>query len=347
MQLALVAGCLLVTPSLAQQEIVEQMIGAANALLATMEAPSPIENVVGYQRRESLVRSFDDEARIDWTYWPTEREGLELAHMSAEQRVLVHDLLSSVLSARGHLKVVQIMQLEHILEVLEDVGLPRSVGHYKLAFFGTPSADEPWGWRFEGHHVSINISLVQGELRVTPTFLGANPAEVRSGPLAGVRTLAAEEDLGRDLVMSLTDEQRARAVISDQAPNDILSGNLGRPREEWDAWRVTLQPEGVPVGELNEAQQHWVRRILDEVVGTYRPEISQQHLQSIDVAELSFAWMGRLERRAPHYYRLQGPDFVFEYDNVQNGANHIHTVWRSRASDFGVDLLEEHYRSSH
>jgi hypothetical protein len=335
-------------PVAAQDAVIEEIVSAANAVLATMPVePTPIESLVGYHRRASILRAQDDTERENWTYWPTERVGLELDLMTAEQKLLVHDLLLSVLSARGHLKVAQIMQLEQILALLEQGGLPRGVGHYKLVFFGEPSRSDPWGWRFEGHHVSVNVSIAAGTVAVTPSFLGSNPAEVRTGTLAGLRVLAAEEDLGRELVMSLSDNQRARAIVSAQAPNDILTGNVNRPRSEWGAWRVTLEPQGIPVRELNEAQQLWVRRILEEVAASYRPEVSAAYLRAIDVAELSFAWMGSTERRAAHYYRLQGPDFVFEYDNVQNNANHIHTVWRSRSGDFGEDLLERHYRDRH
>ena len=325
---------------------VERIVRAAEALVASVGGPpGPIEQMAGISRRGSLLLRYDDENRKNWTYWPTQRAGLPLELMSAEQRMLVHDLLRTVLSSKGHNKVANVMQLEDILKVTDEAGFPRDVGHYTLTFFGEPSTERPWAWRFEGHHVSLNVSVSPEGVTVTPTFLGSNPAEIRTGSLAGFRVLASEEDLGRELVQSFTPEQRAKAVLSDRAPSDILTGNLNKPREQWDAWRETLEPEGIRVAELNEVQQHWVRRILDEVVSTYRPEISKAYLDSIDVTELSFAWMGSTERRAPHYYRLQGPDFVFEFDNVQNGANHVHSVWRSKSSDFGESPLARHYQA--
>ena len=130
-------------------------------------------------------------------------------------------------------------------------------------------------------------------------------------------------------------------------PGEIYTGNIGKAREQWDEWRESLQPQGVSVGELNEMQQHWVRRILDEVVANYRPELSVARLAAIDPADLSFAWMGSTVRREPHYFRLQGEDFIFEYDNEQNMGNHVHSVWRSRGEDFGTDILERHYQSAH
>lgn len=325
---------------------VERIVRAADALLAAFAGPpGPIEQMSGVSRRDSLLLAVDDAERENWTYWPTERAGLPLELMSADQRMLVHDLLLAVLSSQGHSKILNIMQLERILKVTDELGFPRDVGHYTLALFGEPSAEEAWAWRFEGHHVSLNVAVSPDGVTVTPTFLGSNPGEIRTGPLAGYRVLAVEEDLGRELVTSLTDEQRARAVLSDRAPRDILTGQFGTPRDEWDAWRDEVRPQGIAVAELNEAQQHWVRRILDEVVSTYRPEVSQAYLDAVDVGDLHFAWMGSLERRGPHYYRLQGPDFVFEFDNVQNDANHVHSVWRSKSSDFGESPLERHYRA--
>jgi hypothetical protein len=325
---------------------VERVVRAAEALVATVGGPpGPIEQMAGVNRRDSLLLAYDDANRESWTYWPTQRAGLPLELMTAAQRTLVHDLLRTVLSSKGHNKVVNIMQLEQILKVTDEAGFPRDVGHYTVAFFGEPSTERPWSWRFEGHHVSLNVSVSSDGITVTPTFLGSNPGEIRTGALAGFRVLSGEEDLARELAGSFTAEQRSKAVLSDRAPNDIFTGNLNKPREEWKAWRETLAPEGIPVEELNEVQQHWVRRILDEVVSTYRPEISEAYLASIDVADLSFAWMGSTERREPHYYRLQGSDFVFEFDNVQNGANHVHSVWRSKASDFGASALEQHYQA--
>jgi hypothetical protein len=239
------------------------------------------------------------------------------------------------------------MQLEQILGMLDTAGLPRGVGHYEVVLFGKPSTTEPWSWRFEGHHVSLNVVVAPAGVTVTPSFFGSNPGEVRSGPLTGFRVLGAEEDLARDLVTSMSAGQRAKAVVSAEAPRDIFTGNINKPAEQWEAWRDSLQAVGIPVTELNEVQQHWVRRILDEVVGVYRPELSAELLSAIDPRTLSFAWMGATERGAPHYFRLQGADFVFEYDNVQDNGNHVHSVWRDKSKDFGMNLLGEHYRTSH
>ena len=335
------------TPGSPQAAVSTDMVEAAEALLATMDDEAQRQQMLRISKEENLLLSLEDEARKDWSYWPRPRAGLSLALMTAKQRTLTHDLLSSLLSAKGHLKVVQIMELEEVLGALEAVGLPRAVEDYFLVFFGMPSVNAPWAWRFEGHHVSLSVTVVPGGVTVTPSFLGANPAEIRSGALAGFRVLRAEEDLGRQLVLSLDVAHRARAVVSGDAPRDIFSGNLRKEQSDWDAWRTALRPEGIAVSDLSESQRILVRRIIDEVITTYRPEISTVYLQGIDLDNLRFAWMGSLERRSPHYYRLQGGDFVFEFDNSQGGGNHIHTVWRSLTRDFGADLLGDHYRRSH
>jgi hypothetical protein len=342
-------GLLLAAPSLAQEEraVQEDMVAVISALLATVQQAAPTEAMLGVERKANLVLPADDPQRENWQYWPTVRVGLPLEYMSAVQRRLVHDLLRTLLSSNGYLKATHIMRLEEILDVLDEAGLPRSVDHYRLVVFGTPSAETPWSWRFEGHHVSLNVAVSPEGVSVTPSFFGANPAEVVGGPLAGFRVHGILEDLARELLMSLSDEQRAVAVVAERAAAEIYSGNINKDRAQWDAWRQTLVPQGVAVSELNEVQQHWVRRMLDEIVGNYRPELAARYLAGVDVEELSFAWMGPPERHAPHYFRLQGTDFMFEYDNVQNDGNHVHSVWRSKAQDFGQDVLGEHYRTSH
>jgi hypothetical protein len=331
----------------ATSTIRETMVGVASALLATVEQAAPTEAMLGINRKASLSLPLDDAERENWQFWPTTRVGLPIENMTAAQRRMTHDLLTSALSSNGYLKVVQIMQLEEILDVLDEGGLPRSVDHYRLVVFGTPAVDAAWAWRFEGHHVSLSVSVSPDGVAVTPSFFGSNPAEVVAGPLAGFRVHGVVEDLARELLMSMTEAQRREAIVADRAPAEIFSGNINKERAQWDAWRETLRPEGVAVAELNEVQQHWVRRILDEVVGNYRPEISAEYLRAIDPRQLSFAWMGGVERHMPHYFRLQGPDFVFEYDNVQNSGNHVHSVWRNQSRDFGIGLLEQHYRTSH
>lgn len=331
-----------------QRERVAGMVGIAEELAESVQGRTMTDALYGFSQSERLLLPGGDPAREEWSYWPRPRAGLQIKYMTAEQKMLLHDLLNTALSVKGYLKVTHIMQLENVLEALETTPLPRDVGAYSLVIFGTPSLDEPWAWRFEGHHVSLSISVLPDRtLSVTPSFLGSNPAEIQRGPMAGFRVLPREEDLGFRLVSSLGPDQRRQAVLSEEAPSDILSTTLGRDPGSFDEWKETLQPDGLPVSLMNSDQRALVRRILDEVVTTYRPEISRDYLSRIVVDELSFAWMGSVAEEEPHYYRLQGPDFVFEYDDTQGDANHIHSVWRSRSGDLGGGVLEEHYQEAH
>jgi hypothetical protein len=306
-----------------------------------------VANMFGVDRAEMMILPLEDPERENWQFWPTARVGLPLEYMSAAERRVTQDLLAAALSSQGYLKAVHIMQLEQILDMLDEGGLPRSVDHYVLAIFGEPSESAPWAWRFEGHHVSLSVAVTPEGIAVTPSFFGSNPAQVRSGPLAGFRVHGRLEDLARDLVSSLDSRQRSQAVVGDRAPSEIATANMNKPRSEWNAWHDALDVVGVRVADLNEVQQHWVGLIFDEIVGNYQPEIQSVYREAVDIGSLSFAWMGSTERGEPHYFRLHGEDFLFEYDNVQNGGNHVHSVWRSESGDFGARLLQRHYEAAH
>ena len=279
--------------------VTEDMVTAAQAIIESTRggipqrgdrggAPNRVERMVGYSREALLNLPGDDEAKRDWVYWPRHRVGLSLEYMTADQRALVHDFLRASLSAVGYLKTVHVMQTEEILSLWEDIGLPRGNEKYWLAFFGTPSMEYPWAWRFEGHHVSLNVSVAPGGVRVTPTFFGADPAEVPTGPLAGFRPHAGVEDLGRALILSMDESQRGAAILSEEAPREIFATNLGRPRDDWETWKRTLAPEGIPVAALRPDQRQLAQRLLVEVVGAYRPEISSAYLNAINIDSLNF-----------------------------------------------------------
>ena len=330
------------------EDVVAEMTTLAREIVASADGSPITAMFYDLSQEELLALPGDDPARLDWGYWPRPRAGLPLRFMSAGQRRLTHELLSSVLSVKGYLKVTHIMQLEDVLEALETLALPRDVGEYALVIFGDPSTATPWAWRFEGHHLSLNIS-VQGpaSISVTPSFLGASPAEIRSGPMAGLRPLRLEQDLGLALLRSLDASQRDEAILSESSPGDILSGNMFQDPDEWEDWRTVLEPDGVAVAGMNAEQRLLVRRILDEVVTTYQPGIAREELRRIVVDELHFAWLGSTDPGEPHYYRIQGPDFVFEFDDASGDRGHVHTVWRSRSADFGGSVLQEHYQRSH
>ncbi len=321
-----------------------EMADIAQALLDAVDGPpGRIEVAVGYDRQELLRRDMDDDNRIDYIYWPHLRAGLPLEYMSADQKMLVHELLLSALSAKGYLSAVQIMQMEEVLADLEVIGFPRGSGRYNLTIFGEPGIENEWGWRFEGHHLSLNFTLTPQGISVTPSFWGAAPAQIRSGNLAGFRNLQHLHHAGLTLINALSLSQQAQAIEPGAPPNDILAGTLDLPREAWDDWKE-LGETGIHVATLADEQKALVQRIIDEVITAYRPEISASYLQQIDINEIWFTWIGGTTENEPHYYRLDGPDFFFEYDLVQNEGNHVHTVWRSKSGDFGADLLIRHRR---
>jgi len=305
------------------------MTAAARALLASLDA----------DQRAKIRWSFDSEERFNWHFIPREREGLPLAAMNDRQRQAAFGLLRAGLSESGYRKVEAIRVLEGVLRDIEK-SARRDPERYFFTIFGEPGA-AAWGWRYEGHHVAQNWTIVGGKATATtPAFLGTNPAEVQAGPHEGLRVLPAEEDLARALVASLTPAQRTRAVTSETAPPDILSGNS---RRAGVIDRTGLSAEGM-TGE----QRQRLMRLIEEHASVQAPGLADQRLARVrkePLADLLFAWAGPTAK-APgngHYYRVQGRTFLIEYDNTQNDANHQHVVWRDFAGDFGADLLAEHY----
>jgi hypothetical protein len=284
---------------------------------------------------------FEDEQRFDWHFIPKPRKGLTIKEMTSDQRALAHALLNSGLSQKGYAEALTIMSLDAILKVLEKdnpKAPARDPEMYYFSIFGTPGDKETWGWRVEGHHLSLNFTIVDGKVAVAgPAFFGTNPAKVLEGPRKGLRTLAVEEDLGRALVKSLTDEQRKTAVVTEAAPKDVISFNTRKA--------MLLEPVGVAYSQLNDDQKQQVANLVREYADRMRGELAAADLERIKASgwdKVQFAWAGGLELGQPHYYRVQGPTFLIEYDNTQNNANHVHSVWRDLTSDFGEDLLGKH-----
>ena len=280
--------------------------------------------------------------RHDWHFVPRERYGVRLKDMTADQRVAAHGLLQSVLSAQGYLKASGVMQLEGILGAIEGRPERRDPEDYYVNVFGTPSSGAPWAWRFEGHHISLNFTASgDGEPSVTPRFMGSNPHVVREGPAAGWSLLGAEENLARALMATLTAPQRTRAVIQAEAPRDIVTGN---------ARRVELDRfEGLPASEMTSDQRQLLMRLIEEYLNNTKADVSNREMDRIHDAgmeTLHFAWAGSLARGEGHYYRIHGPTVLIEYDNVQGGANHVHSVVRDPENDFGDDLLRRHYEEA-
>jgi hypothetical protein len=282
---------------------------------------------------------FDTAERFNWHFIPRERKGITWNDMTSAQQALAHAFLSSGLSSRGYQQVEMIQSLDQILKEMEQGRGPlRDPNNYAFSVFGTPGEKATWGWRFEGHHVSLNFTIADGRAVAGPVFFGTNPAMVLQGPRKGLRVLPVEEDLGRELVKSLTPEQQKVAIYDVKAPGEIITSNSRKADPG--------PPVGLKASDMTDAQKKLLMTLVENYAYRLRPELGDQDLAKIAAAgfeNIRFAWAGGLEPGQGHYYRLHGPTFLVEFDDTQNNANHIHTVWRDSANDFGEDLLREHY----
>jgi hypothetical protein len=347
-----------------------RMRAAADALLSNLS-------------RDQLVRAcfpFEAEAeRRDWDFIPKYRpNGLPLREMDSRQQVLAQQLLATGLSLTGYAQVISIMNFENVLREMnkDRMGLVasevRNSGKYLFSFFGEPQAEQTWGWRMVGHHVSLNYTIVDGYcLAHTPMLFGAEPAEF------GVfKPMKDDEDRGFDLLYSLTPEQRARAIIHDVAPPDFVTRVIDKLGDEelpgdhelgFDNYVISdhdrqmlkwvrSEARGVAASEMDPSQFERFRNLLIGYVNRLPQDVASVHMErlaSLGLEKFTFAWAGQPERGRPHYYRIQGPEFLVEFENAQRGgglpeeANHIHTVWRDPENDFGDDLLLRHYAQEH
>jgi hypothetical protein len=293
--------------------------------------------------RAQTRHPLDSAERFDWHFVPRARKGASLLQLDDDQAELLGPLLATALSPEGLLLARGVIKHENILRELETAsGIDasrRDPGLYYTTVFGDPSTRAGWAWRFEGHHLSLNVAEVPGYGPVLgPVFVGANPATVPSGPQAGLRLLAAEEDLGRALVNMLPEARQRVALIRETAFSDILTGN---DRE------VKLESQGLAAAEMTDDERRALRRLIGIYTARFPGSASREVLERMDRAgfeNVRFAWAGGLQAGQPHYYRVHGPTLLIEYDNTQNGANHIHTVYRDLERDFGGDLLRAHYR---
>ena len=292
---------------------------------------------------------FDGEERYEWNYTPVPRNGLLLKQVGPEQRRAAHALLETGVSTRGAAEAHEIIALEAILRETEQIeGRPirwdRDPELYYFSVFGQPGGSAPWAWRVGGHHIGLHFTLVDRDMIApTPLFFGADPANVLHGPEAGRRTLAAEEDMARALLRSLDPSQKEVAVVDPVAPADILTKN-DRIVDPDAAPRglAYAAMSGEQRGRLVDLVRHYVERATDEIAAQEWSKIEQAGLD-----EVTFAWAGPEEPRQGHYYAVRGRTFLIEYDNTQHDANHIHSVLRDFAGDWGEDLLAHHYATSH
>ena len=281
---------------------------------------------------------FTSAERLNWHFIPRERKGLPIKSMTPDQRALAFGLVNTGLSGKGFLKATTIMSLEAILKEMEQGRGPvRDPERYFFSVFGKPSNTGKWGWRVEGHHLSLNFTIEDGKITsATPAFFGSNPAEVRQGPREGLRTLADVEDRAIRFLQSLDDGQKKVALLAEKAPGEIKSGTLKAadglsPKAPGDA------PEGVEAATLNDTQRELLRSVIDAYAGDMPGSVRaawQAEIQQAGFDKIHFGWYGPVERTQPHAYKIQGPSFLIEFNNTQNNANHVHSLYRSTLRDF-------------
>lgn len=307
----------------------------------------PAKKFLKSLNREQLkiaLMPFGDKGKQDWHYLPATmypRAGIALNQLNPEQKQLLFELLHSSLSETGYTKTKQIISLENVLAENTGNKVTRDPEKYYAAFYGDPEKESLWSWSFQGHHISLNFTIKNGEISIAPRFLGANPATVLEGSRKGERTLAVEEDLGLELIKSCSAEQKKKAIFQQNAFSDIVTTN--------SAEVVPLQPVGIKMKELDASQQSILLHLIDEYLATMPKDLASKRLEKLkkeETGEIRFGWVGVLESMKGHYYRIQGKTFLIEFDKTQDNANHIHSVWRDFDGDFGRDMIREHYQSS-
>lgn len=305
------------------------MTAAAQAFLASLSA----------DQKAKASFKYDDPERLNWHFIPRERKGLPLKELEGPALKSAHALIASGLSETGYDQTLNVMSLEELLYLLEGGDrearrAKRDPQKYYLSVFGTPAADGRWGFRVEGHHVSLNYTVEKGKIVAsTPEFFGANPGSVDAGPGRRIRVLGPEEDIARQILKSLSPEQSSVAWIEKKAPGDLRGGGVAQPE--------TTAPVGLAASKMTTDQKKLLASLLDEYLANMPADVVRERRERINAAGpdgIHFAWWGGGDLNQPHYYRVQGTTFLIEYNNTQNEANHVHSMWRDLAGDFAVPL---------
>jgi hypothetical protein len=312
---------------MAAHALAGRMRSAATVLLGTLTG----------EQRTLAARPFTEDAARRWLeYRPRRRPGACIAEISVAARKAAHRLLATGLSGHGYAQAMAIIALEEVLDLREGWRRGRHSGDYWVAVFGDPDGGEPWSWRFEGHHLSVTMTLAGGEISPAPVFLGANPARVSYAGRPVSRPLAPEEDLARAVLDALSPAERALAVVAGEAPGDIRTGTSPRAGER-------LEPLGVAAARLGPTARAALEGLVALYLDRLPPELSSREAARIGGGDLHFAWEGPVTPGTRHYYRVQGDDLLIEYDNTTEDGNHAHTVLRRPRSDYGDDVLAAHY----
>ncbi|MEQ8349187.1 MAG: DUF3500 domain-containing protein [Sneathiellaceae bacterium] len=320
-------------------------VGRARIEAVTAGGRAFLSQLAGGQAAAALL-PFDDDRRGDWHYTPRRRPGLTLQDMPPAARAALWELLAAVLSETGVQRTRDVIRTERALAEITGNLSFRNPENYAILFFGAPQGATPWAWRFEGHHLSLNVTIVPGDpgaIAVTPAFFGANPATVPAGHShAGLRTLGAEQDIAWQLAGSLDAAQRAAVLLQPRTFGDILTG----PGRE-DSLKA---PAGLAFERLAPPQRDLLLALVDSYLAAMQPDIAaaqQADMRQAGLERLHLAWAGAFQPGRPHYFRVHGPTAVIEFDNSQNDANHVHSVWHRPGEGFGADLLSRHYGHGH
>ncbi|MSR56207.1 MAG: DUF3500 domain-containing protein [Planctomycetaceae bacterium] len=312
---------------------------------AMFQAAQRFRDAVPREQLALATFPYDDPERLNWHFIPRVRKGLPLRDLEGPALKAAHELIASGLSKAGYDQTMSIMSLEEVLYLLEggereERRERRNPGKYYLSVFGTPTATGPWGWRLEGHHISLNYTLDKGVvIGTTPEFFGANPAFIDAGPERSIRVLGTEEDLARQILKLCTPEQLKVVHVDPKAPDDLRGGNAqGGPNT---TQAETTPPVGLPAAKMSDDQKKLLAELLNEYLKNMPLDVSSQRRAAITAAgfeKIHFAWWGDVDRNKRHQYRVQGPTFIIEYNNTQNNANHVHSFWRDFAGDFGIPV---------
>jgi len=324
----------------------QRSTSSKSAAAMTTAATKWLETLTPEQRQQATFPN-NSEEKVRWNFIPTNmfpRKGVPWKEMTEPQRKAAHELLKASLSQKGYLTATSIMELETLLHAIENSDGKKGANVrdpelYFFTLFGTPAPKNVWGLRVEGHHVSLHFTVANNTtVDNTPAFFGTNPAEVRvEGPKKGLRILGSMEDAARALMATFDESQKAAAIYDKVAPGDILTKN--NPTFE------ALSPDGVAAANLKPAQRDLLMKVIETYTVQMADDVAADRLAKIKAAgveKVTFAWAGETEVGKKHYYRIQGPTFLVEYDNTQNDGNHVHSVWRDFTGDFGRDLLRDH-----
>ena len=318
-------------------------LAAQNDSVGSSIAMTCINSLDSSQKVKSVF-AFDEMSRYEWHYLPATmvaRRGIAIRELDSIQKQNIYALLKIYLSDKGYARTQDIMSYEYLLKELEPNNQNRIPENYFVAFYGNPSKDSTWGWKFSGHHIALNFTIVNSQLAFAPFFFGVYPAEIKDGPNKGRRIIRDEEDLGFELVNLFTKEQKSKAIFQLKAFTDIVTTN--------SAQVGSLKSVGILAKDMMHQQKVILNKLIVAYLSSMPNEIAKIRMKRIaseDLNEIRFGWAGGLVPGEPHYYRIQGKTFLIEFDNTQNKANHIHTVWRDFNGDFGIDLLKEHYQNS-